>query len=81
MTAFDPSRMELVDLLSSATLLADRPMPQEARQRPQTPAKPDGDRPLKDRVADAKAALYGDRGKAKRRAAEVREQMVRSGRV
>jgi hypothetical protein len=76
-TPFDPERVEMVDLLSDATVLADRPSPSENRQ---PPAKVDGGRPLRDRVADAKAALYGDREAGRARAREVRKAMVRTGR-
>lgn len=76
--AFDRERVELVDLLSADTLLTDRPRPQEARQ---PPAKPDGDRPLQDRVADARRALYGDKSAARAKAAAVKRAMQRSGRV
>lgn len=78
MTVLDSSRVQLVSTFASDDDRTQRQRPQEARQRP---SKVDPQRPLADRVADARAALYGSRAETQRRAREVREAMTASRRV
>ena len=77
MTALDSSRVELVSTFASDDDRTQRQRPQEARQEP---SKVDPQRPLAERLADARAALYGSRAETQQKAREVKAQMMRTGR-
>lgn len=87
MTSCDPSSdVQFIRLAdprewsSWSVLLAGASGRQEPRQRRPAPSAPSAPRPLSERVADARRALYGSRAETQQRAREVRESMQSSGR-